>query len=66
MKNHSLEDPEANQEMPLRGAVQSLRSMQRSQMGKPEAEQLKEYVAEQEKRIALMSPHCQLGVIVYQ
>jgi hypothetical protein len=66
MKNASLEDPEANQVMHLRGTVQNLQGMQRSQMRKPEAEQLKEYVAEQDKRIALMSPDCQLGVIVYQ
>jgi hypothetical protein len=63
MKNSSLEDPEANQATHLRGAVQNLQGMQRSQMRKPEVEQLKEYVAEQEKRIALMSPHCQLGLL---
>jgi len=66
MKNSSLGDPEANQEMHLRGVVQNLQGMQQSQQGTTEREWLTRYADGQEKRIALMSPHCQLGVIVYQ
>lgn len=51
-KNRSPEDPEGNQEIGLRSGIQNLQNMQRSQMNMTEAEQLRRYVADQEKQMS--------------
>jgi hypothetical protein len=61
-KSHSPEDPEGNQESELRMAVSSLQQMQQSKRATTtEREYLTRYVEEQEKRIALMAPHCEIA-----
>jgi hypothetical protein len=64
VKNHSPEDPEGNQELDLQGAINNLKQMLpwRTGMVMTEREWLTWFVAEQEKRIALMSPHANLTV----
>jgi hypothetical protein len=65
-KNRSPEDPESNEAMGLRGDIQNLQMMQRSLPSTAARERLTQYVGELEKRIALLLPHCNLGVIIYQ
>lgn len=66
VKNRPPEDPEGNAARNLRTDIQNLQMMQRSLPSTAERERLTQYVGELEKRIALLSPHCNLGVIVYQ
>jgi hypothetical protein len=47
---------------PLQNAIQNLSNMQGQQGGRTERERLKQYVAEQEKRVELMTPHCHLEI----
>jgi hypothetical protein len=61
----SPEDPEHEAAMRLRMEVQSFQSMQRSLWSRitmTEREWLRQYVEEHENRIALMKPHCELGI----
>jgi hypothetical protein len=60
-KNRSQEDPEWYQEGGLRNDIQNLRSMQKAEMTITEREYLTRYVEEQEKRIALMLPQCEIA-----
>jgi hypothetical protein len=64
VKNHSPEDPEGNQELDLQMAISNLKQMLpwRTGMAMTEREWLTWFVAEQEKRIALMSPHANLTI----
>jgi hypothetical protein len=52
------EDPEGNQQIELQNAIRNLQNMQRTKAN--EREELTRYVEEQEKRIALMKPHCEI------
>jgi hypothetical protein len=62
-KNRSPEDTEFNQAIHLRGAVKKFQNMQRWRMNMTEREYLARYLEGQEKRVALMLPHCELGVV---
>jgi hypothetical protein len=59
-KNLSPEDTQFNQAMYLQGAVENFKNMQRWRMNMTEREYLAQYVDGQEKRVALMSPHCEI------
>jgi len=61
-KHRSPEDPEGNQEMQFRSALSVLANAQQvsKQMNMTEADYLKKYVEDTDKRIALMLPHTQI------
>jgi hypothetical protein len=62
-KNRSGHPDEENQETQLRGDIQNMKNMQRAKMTlTTEREYLARYADEQEKRIALLSPHANLFV----
>jgi hypothetical protein len=62
-KNASPEVAENNVARNLQGDIQNLQRMQQEKMsGTAQRESLAEYVDYQEKRIALMKPHCELAI----
>jgi len=60
-KNRPPEDPEFFQVMSLRNDVQNIEMAQQQKTN--EREWLARYVEEQEKRIALMKPHCEIAIV---
>ena len=58
-KNRPPEDPEFFEAMTLRNDVKNLEMVQQQKI-RNEREWLALYAEEQEKRIALMKPHCEL------
>jgi hypothetical protein len=61
--NQSPENPEGNQQLDLQSAIGHLQQMHRwKQMPITERDWLTRYVEDQEKRIALMSPHANLTI----
>ena len=66
VKNRAPEDPEFNFAMSLQDDVRNFQMIQKaqmwSQMNMTERQWLTRYVEDNEKRIALMKPHCELVV----
>jgi hypothetical protein len=59
-KNRPPEDPAFSQAMYLQGAVKNFQHMQPWRMNMTEREYLTGYLDGQEKRVALISPHCEI------
>ena len=59
-KNRSPEDTEFSEAIHLQSTVKNFQNMQRWRMNMPEREYLAQYLEGQEKRVALMSPHCEI------
>ena len=58
-KNRSPEDTEFSEAIHLQSTVKNFQNMQRWRMNMTEREYLAQYLEGQEKRVALMSPHCE-------
>jgi len=59
-KNRSPEDTEFNEAIHLQSTVKNFQNMQPWRMNMTEREYLTRYLDGQEKRVALMSPHCEI------